>query len=107
MRGMGRRFERETIVIFNEENDSATIWTASAVVDRRLRKLGFEPTYEGDRHTEFRCGKKQVNLRRKTRTSANTKAKALARLRNLKSGGFVPRDPEKQGLAPANGGGNV
>ena len=103
MKAMGPRFERETIVIFNEEDALATIWTAPAVVDRRLRKLGFELTYEGERHSQFRCEKKRINLRRKTKTSASTREKAAARLRNLKMGGFSSQSPEKQELGPPNG----
>ena len=99
----GPRFERETVVIFNEEDGMATIWTASGVVDRKLRKLGFELTHGGERHSEFVCLKKQVNLRRKTRISASTGAKAAARLRNLKGGRFGPQNPEKQGSQPHNG----
>jgi len=43
----GPRSERETLINFNEEEETATIWTASGPMDRRLRKLGLEVIEEG------------------------------------------------------------
>jgi hypothetical protein len=60
----GPRSERETIINFNEEEETATIWTASGPMDKRLRKLGLEVIEEGDRHTVFKCLKSQVKVQR-------------------------------------------
>jgi hypothetical protein len=60
----GPRSERETVINFNEEEETATIWTASGPVDKRFRKLGLEIIEEGDRHTVFRCLKSQVKVQR-------------------------------------------
>ena len=55
MKGKGPRSERETIINFNEEEDKATIWTASDAVYRRLlRRLGTGYlTEDGERHAVF------------------------------------------------------
>ena len=48
----GPRSERETVINFHEEADTASIWTASDVVYRRLMKrLGRQYlTEDGERH---------------------------------------------------------
>jgi hypothetical protein len=60
----GPRSERETVINFNKEEETETIWKASGKMDKRLRKLGLEVIEEGDRHTVFRCLKSQVKIRR-------------------------------------------
>ena len=60
----GPRSERETVINFNEEDETATIWTASGPMDRRFRKLGLEVIEEGDRHTMFKCLRSQVKVQR-------------------------------------------
>jgi hypothetical protein len=45
----GPRRERETVINFNEEDETATIWTASGPMDKRFRKLGLEVIEEGER----------------------------------------------------------
>jgi hypothetical protein len=55
MKGNGPRFERETIINFNEEEATASIWTASETVYRRLlKRLGRAYlTEDGERHAVF------------------------------------------------------
>jgi len=60
----GPRSERETVINFNEEEETATIWTASGPMDKRFRKLGLEVIEEGDRHTVFKCLRSQVKVQR-------------------------------------------
>lgn len=50
----GPRSERETVINFNEEDETATIWTASGVIHQRLMKrLGRTYlTQDGERHSE-------------------------------------------------------
>jgi hypothetical protein len=81
MRPNGPRSERETVINFNEEEETATIWTASGSMDRRLRKLGLEVIEEGDRHTVFKCLKSQVKIRRLKVFSADYKASLSNRMR--------------------------
>jgi hypothetical protein len=55
MKGKGPKQERETIINFNEEDDTASIWTASDPVYRRLlKRLGRQYlTEDGERHAVF------------------------------------------------------
>ena len=77
----GPRSERETVINFNEEEETATIWTASGPMDKRLRKLGLEVIEEGDRHTVFKCLKSQAKIRRLKVLSADYKASLSNRMR--------------------------
>ena len=62
----GPRSERETVINFNEEEETATIWTASDVVYRRLMKrLGRQYlTENGERHAVFTFPKELISLPR-------------------------------------------
>jgi hypothetical protein len=55
MKGKGPRVERETVINFNEEDDTASIWTTSQPVYRRLlKRLGRAYlTEDGERHAGF------------------------------------------------------
>jgi hypothetical protein len=66
MKGKGPKCERETIINFNEEADTASIWTASDVVYRRLMKrLGRQYlTEDGERHAVFTFPKELISLPR-------------------------------------------
>jgi hypothetical protein len=80
----GPRSERETVINFNEEEETATIWTASGPMDKRLRKLGLEVIEEGDRHTVFKCLKSQAKIRRLKVLSADYKASLSNRMRSAR-----------------------
>jgi hypothetical protein len=56
MKGHAGKQERETIVRFDDESDSAEIWTASEAVYRRLlKRLGRAYLTEDDeRHAAFK-----------------------------------------------------
>lgn len=60
----GPRSERETIINFNEEDDSATIWTASGVIHNRLMKrLGRAYlTADDERHSDWKVPKRLIRL---------------------------------------------
>ena len=62
MRGMGARFERETVITFNETEPSASVWTASETVYRRLKKLGYVPTEDNERSAVFEVPKAVVRV---------------------------------------------
>lgn len=81
MKGDGIRQERETIVNFNEEDEMATIWTASDVVYRRLiKRLGVNCLFEDEeRHAIFEVPKGWINLPRRRMTKAATPKQLEAR----------------------------
>jgi len=64
MKGKGPRIERETIIRLNEEEEIAHIGTASGPMYRRLKKLGFDPTEDGERWASFKVPKKCVSIRK-------------------------------------------
>src|SRR4029434_1902462 len=82
----GPRSERETIINFNEEEETATIWPASGPIDKRFRKLGLEVIEEGERHTVFRCLRSQVKIRRQKVLSAERRASLSNRMRLARQG---------------------
>ncbi len=64
MKGKGIRSERETVIRFDEESSVANIWTASETIYRRLRKLGYCPTEDGQRSASFEVPKRDIKLPR-------------------------------------------
>jgi hypothetical protein len=66
MKGKGPRIERETTINFNEEEDTASIWTASESVYRGLMKrLGRQYlTEDGERHAVFTFPRELISLPR-------------------------------------------
>jgi len=62
MEGKGQRFERETIITFNEAESSASVWTASETVYRRLKNLGYVPTEDNERSAVFEIPKAVVRV---------------------------------------------
>jgi hypothetical protein len=66
MNGKGPRSERETIINFNEGAETASIWTASEAVYRRLlKRLGHAYlTEDGERHAVFKFPKELISLPR-------------------------------------------
>ena len=66
MEGKGQRFERETVITFNEEEAEAAIWTASETIYRRLiKRLGRAYLAEdSERHAVFKFPKEFISLPR-------------------------------------------
>lgn len=60
----GPRSERETVIRFDDDDGTATIWTASGVVYRKLlKRLGRSYlTEDGERHAVFTLPKRAVRL---------------------------------------------
>lgn len=54
MKGKEPRQERETTITFNEVEDTASIWTSSESMYRKLKKLGFYPVEDRDRSAPFK-----------------------------------------------------
>ena len=99
MKASGPRNERETSIVFNEESDTASVWTASEVMYRKLKKQGFELTEDGERHAEFKCLKSQVKFA-KQRKGRPPSAKTLAALAK----GRVARKRDVSSNLVTNGG---
>ena len=87
MKGKGPRQERETIIVFNDAESSASVWTASMPVYRKLKKKGFHPKKDNERSATFEIPKRCVSIRKQvTLSAAQIKArrkagKALAKAR--------------------------
>ena len=83
MKGNGSRHERETIINFNEEESTASIWTASEIVYRRLlKRLGRAYlTEDGERHAEFRFPVSFIQLPRPKREPTEAQRQAGHRLK--------------------------
>lgn len=64
MTGKGPRHERETVITFNEEEPTASVWTASDVTYRRLKKQGYHPAEDEERHAVFMVPKSLVKVLR-------------------------------------------
>jgi len=60
MKGKGPKHERETVITFNEEESTASIWTASQAVYRRLKKAGYVPAQDGERSANIGGADKHV-----------------------------------------------
>lgn len=97
MKGEGPRHERETIIRFDEESNEASIWTASEITYRRLKKLGYAPIEDRERSATFRMPKRDVKLPRPKREMTEARKESLrnARLRS--------RAPVATGVQPPKG----
>jgi hypothetical protein len=73
MKGRGPRYERETIIILNEQSEEATIWTASLVIYRRLlKRLGLTWLVNDEESSaEFKFPKKFLSLPRAKKTATH------------------------------------
>jgi len=87
MKAEGPREERETVIRFSDADDTAEIWTASDIIDRRLRRLGIAILEEGERHTVFSCPKRQVRI---SRPRVMTDAQKASLAQKLHKRGFAP-----------------
>ena len=83
MNGKGPKFERETIIRFDEDSDKAEIWTASETVYRRLlKRLGRAYlTEDGQRHAVFTFPVAFMQLPRPKRQVTEAQRQAGRRMR--------------------------
>jgi hypothetical protein len=84
MTGKGSKRERETIINFNEESETASIWTASEVIHRRLLKLGYMPSQDNERSAVFEIPKRDIKLPRPKRTMSEAQRQKLTAMRGAK-----------------------
>jgi hypothetical protein len=88
MKGKGTKYERETIINFNEEEGFASIWTASETVYRQLLKRGYKPKKDGERHAVFEMPKGEVKLPRRKRSMSPAQKQSLVAARKGHFGRF-------------------
>ena len=81
MQGRGPRTERETVIRFDEDGATATVWTASEVVYRRLRKMGYFPAEDNERSASFEVPKRDVRLPRPKPAVSKKRLESLKRAR--------------------------
>ncbi len=92
MKGKGPRSERETVIRFDEDGTTATVWTASEPIYRKLRKLGYIPARDNERSASFEVPKQDIKLPRpkmvlsEKRRAASLKAIEAARNARFRSG---------------------
>jgi len=94
MKGKGPKHERETVIVFNEEESTASIWTASEMVYRRLKKVGYVPAQDNERSASFEVPRADVKLprpRRKRILSAEQRREAGQRMAIARSAAFLAR----------------
>lgn len=92
MKAKGIRRERETIINFNEEDGTASVWTASETIYRRLIKLGYIPSQDNERSATFEMPKRDVRLPRPSRRqkmSEEHKRKLQKGLQSFRKGRFA------------------
>jgi hypothetical protein len=85
MKAKGPKIERETVIILNDADDMADVWTASNQTYKRLLKLGYQLTEDNERSASFKIPKACVSLRRPKATSEK-RIKALERARSKARG---------------------
>jgi hypothetical protein len=103
MKGKGPRHERETIINFNEEEPTASIWTASETVYRRLlKRLGKDYlTEDGGRHAIFTFAKDWISPPRPKRPPTEAQKQFGKRMRQA----ILSQEPTAQPRGePLNGG---
>jgi len=102
MKGKGLRRERETIINFNEEEETASIWTASETVYRRLlKRLGRQYlTEDGERHAEFKFPKQLISRPRVKAKRVLTDAQRVQMASRMSRTRQVIREKEQSGGSP-------
>ena len=103
MKGKGPRQERETIINFNEAADTASIWTASETVYRRLRRLGYFPAEDNERSATFEISKKCVSVRKPKVLTEKQRAASLKGLQAARNALFRSGAPSETGVQQPNG----
>jgi hypothetical protein len=63
MKGKGPKHERETAIVFNDNESTASVWTASETVYRRLKKAGYIAAEDNERSASFKVPRGDINCR--------------------------------------------
>lgn len=64
MKPSGPLEERESVLVWSEGDEQASLWTASKVVYDKMVKLGWTVAEEGERHGVFNFAKSRIKLPR-------------------------------------------
>ena len=94
MKGKGPKLERETVIIFNEAEPDASIWTASETMYGKLLKLGYKPTEESDRSATFHVPKRLVAVRKTRKITLAHRTRLADKARLLRSGTVITEAEE-------------
>lgn len=86
MKGKGIKSERETVIVFNEEDQTASVWTASEVTYRRLLKVGYQPSKDNDRSAVFEMAKRDIRLPKPKRIISEAQRERLRQVRPRREG---------------------
>ena len=62
MKASGIKEERETIIVFSEDDRLASLWTASDAIYRQMKKRGWIPSQDDERHALFEFPKTRLKL---------------------------------------------
>jgi hypothetical protein len=89
LKGKGPKLERETVINFNEVEADASIWTASEPMYRKLLKLGYTPSEEGERSATFHVPKNLVGIRKPRKITASHRRRLAETARSLRNGTVV------------------
>ena len=104
MHGKGPRHERETIIVFNEEGDTASVWTASESVYRQLRKRGYFPAEDNERSASFEIPKRDNKLPRPKRVLSEKQLTAsLKAVKSAQNARFSAGASPETGVQRSNG----
>ena len=99
MRGTGPRRERETVIVLNEEEEVARIWTASSVMFNKLKRMGYIAAEERDRSASFEIPKRRVSIRaidRKLNITPERREALRKQARKLNENGTSSPDTQSQ-----------
>ena len=99
MKGKGPRIERETSIVWNEEEDKALIWTASEITYQKLRKLGYSPTEDRERSASFIVPKRDIKMPRPLDEARSRRVKEMIAAGKT---GFKPRQRNRSHSEPPN-----
>lgn len=64
MKPSGPLEERESVLVWSEGDEEASLWTASKVVYDKMVKLGWTLVEDGERHGTFQFPKSRIKLPR-------------------------------------------
>lgn len=79
MKGMGPREERETVVVLDEAGKTASLWTASEVIYKRMLKRGWVPIQDDERHALFQFPRDSFKLPRQVSEARRKAGQAAAK----------------------------
>jgi hypothetical protein len=77
------RLERETTIVYNEQQKTAVIWSASSVLQRRMEKLDVKPQKKLGEGCWYEVPKSWIKVSRPRQVSEAQKAASRERMRKM------------------------